>query len=265
MKRCSQMTGSKRSTGRERGVTMIETAVFLPLMLLIVFIILFLATLLNARSSLTAAVGSGARLGYTRARVQMDVNNNGAPEEMIGAVADWQRNSGSLAVAPQLLGLLASPEFQSEGQSVEAFLNVLTTATFPGFAFKELPSTYIYAQIYALQAMRDSVGDVRFPCNPGDPTMPQTAHDGPGCLACVPLRPPGAIDAYKGYDPDPAVFESQNRAGGFDTSWVGIRCSYRPSNAILGTVESLLGLVSGHTAASPMIISRSFFYDFPDA
>ncbi len=265
MRRCSEIIGIKMHGRGEGGVTMIETAVFLPLMLLIVFIILFLATLLNARSSLTAAVGSGARLGYTRAQVQMDANNNGTPEAMIGAVADWQKNGGSLAVAPQLLGLLSSTEFQSDGQSVEAFLNVLTAATFPGFAFKELPSTYIYAQIYALQAMRDSVGDVRFPCNPGDPTMPQTAHDGPGCLMCVPLRPPGSSGTYQGYDPDPAVFESLNRAGGFDTSWVGIRCSYRPSNAILGAVESLLGLLSGQAARSPMIISRSFFYDFPDA
>jgi hypothetical protein len=249
-----------RRRASERGATLLETALFIPFLLIIIYIVLFISTMLNARASLTAAIGSGVRLAYTRAQVRTVTGTNVDP--LIPAVAQFQNNNVSLRTSglTPLLTLRVDPE------SAGPFLDALTgrpERNYPGFDFRELPTSFIYAYIFILQSMRQSVGDIKFPCNPDeDDLSATTGSDGPGCLMCEPLHP-GGDGVYQGYDSNYGVFESQNRAGGFDTKWIGLECSYRPSNALIGPIERLLGFMGAGGSGSKMIITRRFIYDFP--
>src|SRR3990167_7360427 len=89
-----------------RGSVLLELALALPLFLMVVFIILFVAQAYAARTSLLSAV-STVRQAYTRGHSEL------VGSEIISEVQAWQRSGQQLPPLP-VQKLLASP---SEAQT----------------------------------------------------------------------------------------------------------------------------------------------------
>lgn len=206
-----------------RGVALLELVILAPLALLAAFIVLFLATFYNARSSLAQAVGT-ARLAFTRGQPQF-IDTIGQFQTPINTLQRWHDSAGALEPWSSLEGLL----FTANVDDPLGYHNSYSAQQFGNDIFN-MPLHYVYAQTYVLQSMLQSVGAgaVRFPCDPH-------AADGAGCLHCINEAPTAGQDV---------------------SEWIAIRCEYRPDGSIIAPISGLLNLISGGNAGMWIIEDR---------
>ncbi|MCB0339406.1 MAG: hypothetical protein KDD53_07370, partial [Bdellovibrionales bacterium] len=181
-----------------------------------------------------------------------------AGSDLIPEVSAWQSSLSPTPPAP-LDSLLATPDEASGAFGFGGYYDTQANAVLPGYSFADLPAHYIYAQVYVNQAMKQGVGAaVRFPC---DPNLP----DGAGCLGCRFLLPTNnPMDAFgnpQGPFDDPSVSGDvpnlANPNPNFNFNFVGIECSYRPSNVLMDPIVGLLQLLTGNAGASMIVMTRS--------
>ncbi len=238
------MIRTKRIYG-EHGATMVETALFLPIFLFCVFFALFLGFAYNAKSSLQYSVGS-VRLAFTRG----DSTRVGR-DDIISTVNDWRQGRANRLI--ELLTHNLAPADTNlnwyDHQAVQVFGN--NDAFGANLDFKSLDDRYIYAQIYTLQTMLQSVGDVKFPCDP-------TQADGSGCMRCWNLNPMSDntdLAAPPPLGPPPGSPD-------YNQLYVGIRCQYSIGGSLMKPLHALANLMSGSmNGYQPLVITQQRFFE----
>jgi len=209
---------------------MIETAIFMPLVLLGILFFIWLGVTFNARTSLEAAVPRSIMLAITRGvneRVGTDI------------IQDVQRWHDDPADVTDRLGKFLAKDVLFDPDALNYYQQHSTTV-FDNRALNEMPQEYIYAQLYVNEAMKQSVGSVvKYPC-----------AGQPGCLNCAFLNPT-TLDTITPYGDEPPRRK------------LGLECSYQLSSVLLDPIFSLLRLILGDAAIGPMIIRQRQFMDVP--
>lgn len=215
----------------ERGATLVELALSIPLLIAGIFIFIWIGTVWNARSALTYALGNATRLAITRG------NQDVVGGALISDIQSWvDGNSPS----PGLERLLSSP---SEVGTYQAFYNSSATNPVFGLNLDQMPAVYAYTLAYINETMRKSVGQgVRFPCDADAPP-----DVGEGCLSCTFLNPvQPKLNAS-----DPLVTWS---SGSPPVDRIMVECKYQPSILVLTPIVRLLSIVTGGSGSIPKIV-----------
>lgn len=234
------------------GATVVETVIFLPILLILVFFCYWLGVMSNTKAAFEVAVKHALYLAVTRSdplNVNLaDAATGGLPSGVIGDVTAWHTNGAGTPPPPsQLLPLLlsdgsASPNYgalwadPNYGQlytATNGTLSVIRNVN-AGSSLHLLPTSYTYALIYLYQTMRQAIGNtVRYPCDPNNPS------NGSGCLLCHFTDPTGAVGS----------FTAPANEGGH----IGLSCSFTPDTLIGNALRALFGLVSGSTSTTPFV------------
>lgn len=221
---------------KNRGATLVEFAIVFPFFVFFIFFIIYIVLIWNAKLAMQSSIANGVRLAFTRGDRSL-VGKDLIPD--IGAFA----TSG--AMSNRLTAMLSTPQ---EAPFALGYYNGMSFSIF-NRSFQSLPERYIYAMVYTMQGISAGVGEglMRFPCDPNQPVGVSQ-----GCVACKYLHP---------VTRDTTAGVPQMGAPDFDWSYLGIKCEYRPSNAIAGPVYGLLELLSPSSTFSSLIINaRGSFY-----
>lgn len=216
----------------EKGATIVETVIALPLFLAVFLFFIFIGIAYNAKTSLAQATGM-ARHAYTRGQSSL------VGSEIIQSVQDWQGGFvGSTYLPPaDVQALLSSPAESGSAFGAGGYYNSTTQTNYAGADFIDLPTPDIYALIYAYQSMLQSVGPtLRFPCDPN-------LANGSGCMRCRNINP-SEFDGSATLAP--TTF-------GFNTQFIGLQCEYRPSSIFVDPIVALLRVMIGNAAMAPLI------------
>lgn len=235
-----------RYRARRGGVTLIETAIGLPLFLAAVLIVVWLALTYNAESALSSAVGNAVRLAVTRGnRILMGFD----PQSAEGLIDPLEAFHLSGVWTPEVKRLLASGDRQDDAAAV---YDAWAAEVF-GVGLNQLPPQYLYALAYTNQYMRAGVGaGVRFPCDPGL----EPPRGGAGCMACRFINPDYSrargIGLYSPYD------------GAAPIDRFGMVCEYAPDLVLVRPILELLRPLAGGRALG-LRLRRQAFYNIPGA
>lgn len=214
---------------------------FLPLILLCIFLIIAIGVALNARGSLANGMTASLRLAHTRGdstRVGLDILpaiqtiHSGTPSEtarrLLTSLPDAERADG-LDLLDSCFGAVYNRSLRS------------------------LPNQYLYALVYLNQALAQSIGSsFRFPCLPPGANAPNgcggNADRNPGCGIC-----------YL-FDPDNPT--AQESGAPLRPDRIAIRCEYAPSSVFIDPIIKLLGLFGlGDTAGGIFTMRRERLFD----
>jgi hypothetical protein len=236
----------------ERGVSMIEAAIFLPLLFVAIFIVIGISVMANARMSLGSAMTEAARLAATRG----DIESMGAIQ-LIEPVGDYYSPGGSFDDISALI--------TSGGVNVndaESFFNRCLPFVYNSISqLEDLPPQLVYTMVYINQALRQSIGSsLKFPCVPpgGAPPSPSQSNCATnpgnpsanrGCVGCYLLHPELLNYVSISAAPNPRRF--------------AIRCEYSPSNVFLDPILRGLALLtgSGGSSAAGIVITRDTVFE----
>ncbi len=215
------------------GAAMLELAIAVPVLLLLLTAIMYLAHLMSARAAITTAVNS-VRIAATRAHMPV-------PTKVFQEIEGFNATGNA---SKHLQTLLASKElenaaFSTSGKnSYNDFLKDASQFPAPAPELMKLEKEDLISMIYAIGIVRQSLGNhVKTPCQE------------PGCLLCLPVPPPWA-DAPPGL---PSTFADKPVRAHF----AGIRCEYRPDGFISSVLNSLNGFMNpGSGDLSPIIFYR---------
>ena len=217
-----------------RGVTLVETAIFLPVVLLAIFIVIGVAVMLNARRSLSSALVESVRLANTRGNVAL------VGQSLIQPVSNYVSGGSFNSIA----SYISSPTLQST--EAEGFLNGCFGSVYE-LPLRQLPTQYIYTLIYMNKALQESIGGtLRFPCrvqggtNPGG-SCQAAPPPTPGCVACYLLNPTTLDLTPVSTPPDPNV--------------IALRCEYTPASLFMRSITGLLSLIGAGGGVSPFVVS----------
>lgn len=227
----------------QRGATMLELAIFMPLFLVVLFILIGTALIYNAKSALHVAVNN-VRYALTRGQSEL------VGSDIITDIQGWKA-APSTVPPGRLPDLLATPAEQADAFS-GGLLDKQTEIGFPSCSnsgggacqFVDLPASDIYAHVYVAQTLLQGVGAaVRIPCDPN-------AANGAGCVLCRSLNesefddtPSDPSDGAQPLDPS------------YNTNWIGIECQYRPSSVWIKPIEGMLALIGGGHAQHKLVIT----------
>ncbi|MBN8550318.1 MAG: hypothetical protein J0M12_13465 [Deltaproteobacteria bacterium] len=216
----------------QKGATLVETVIVLPLFLFGVLYFIWWAVTINERTALETGVGNAIRLAATRG------NPGLVRKKLISQVHAW--NEAGDGVAPTgyspVEELLIWPP--AAWNDVKLYFNDDMIAPLLGVEpllsapyFQKLPPEYIYTIIYVLQSLRQSIGNsIRFPCDPSAP-------DGAGCVLCKFLNPV-TLDSTPLTSNSPAPSEIPRRT-------IALECTYKPASHLLGPLRGMLSAISG--------------------
>ena len=164
----------------DRGATLLETAIFLPLGLVLILVLIWGGIFITSSASFDRWMTQAPRL-MTRGK------ESAMGKQMISQVQSWNASGG--AIPTDLLPLLTS---NVNASSAEDYLNGATMGVFAsgGIKFSDLPPEYIYAFVYLNQGLSEAIGPtVKFPCDPTASPAAATEDAGPGCVGCEFLNP----------------------------------------------------------------------------
>lgn len=246
----------KRERWAERsGVTLVETAILLPLTLAVMFIIIAIAVLFNARSSLSSGMSQALRLANTRANVAL------VGEKMLSPLNDYVDPNTQLASFSSIAELVSTNVSQADAA---AFLNTCFAAVYQ-LPLSDLPPQYLYTLAYLKQALAQSIGpSLKFPCVPpgGQPPSginqcqpPAPANRPAGCVSCYLLDP-------RDFDLDPSTPSSTSPPDPNPDRLI-MRCEYSPASIFIQPILSLLNLFSGGSSGggSSLTITRDRVFE----
>lgn len=228
---------------RVEGAAFVEFIFALPVFFLLITFFMWLAVLLNARTSLTLALGYATRLALTRA------DDARVGKDLILPVNDWIDNG---RVDESLARLLFADtkgadwaHYSSSNSSLSPVASVF------GESLQDMPKQYAYILIYIYESIRQSVGSsARFPCDPRNLDGTDDS-DGFGCVKCEFLHPQD--------------LSLENERYGLDVprTRARIRCEYKPDGVLSRLVSGMFGLVTGSSRAldANLIITRTTFFD----
>ncbi len=227
------------------GATLVEIAIALPLFMFGILVMLWLGIALNAKASLTFALGNSLRLATTRA----DANLTGA--DLIQALHDWHADSSMSPSTVQKY--LASPDRYDDfyayygTESLRYFRNGASNIT-----LHDVPLEYVYALVYMNEAMRQSTGSaLRYPCDPAG----AGSEDGSDCLLCVFLNP-DINQAYTTLDVSSVPLNPKQ---------IALECSYQPNQFLLSPLMGMLrAMTNNPNAANALILKRRAFIEIGD-
>lgn len=211
----------KVSTISEKGATLVELAIVLPVILAIILFTLWAGVMYNAKSALASGMQNAVRLGLTRGNQALGANvltqlnvYNGGP-----VPTDLLATSGLESIAPVHYATEAQDTFGANA--------------FNGFGAL-YPKPYLYSLAYTHAALRESISDsLRYPCNQ------------PGCVRCH------NVNNY--LHSTPALWPNINR------SFVAVECEYFPDNTLFAPLQGLLELITGDSVAEFSVTSRKIF------
>lgn len=232
------------------GATMIETAILLPLVLLIFFFMIWLGVMSNTQGIFKQSVGNALMLASTRGDVLLMRKDiipefatwvSGPPPREIRNLLAWDKAPVTSWSAPASWG--SSPESVMQNITLK---NVRLAGNASPPSINAMPERYIYTLIYIYQSLRQGIGnELRYPCadiNASTPDDYLSQSTFAGCLVCR-------------FD-DPA---NGNNLFNVDTSNVQkikISCYFRPNETILRPLASLIDIVSKTTGAgsNPLVM-----------
>ncbi len=225
----------------ERGVSFVEAAIFLPLILIGIFIIISISVTLNARGALSTGMTDALRLAHTRG----DTTVIGG--EILPAISAL-RNGATSEIARSLLTSLPP----AERESGMRYLNGCFGAVY-NRPLDALPPEHLYTLVYLNQALAQSIGpSFRFPCLPPGSNAPsackQTVEPRTGCAVCYLIDPD---------DPD-----ASSASAPLSSERIAIRCEYTPAGVFIDPILALfktLGL--GDSVGGYFTLKRDRYFD----
>ena len=266
----------RKGASAQVGAITVEAAVILPLFLLVVFFVITIGLMLNARTAIRLATTNGSRLAYTRGATELV-----GPNVRFGNMArDWILNQApaapSGANAP-LLPLLATPGMQSKAFGPTGWYMTQWNAVLgAGGNPQVVPERYVLALVYAHAELLQSIGGVQFPCDPRGPTA---TNDGPGCARCLNLNASSRDRCLSGlhWDGQACVSTPIPISGGglrqpqgapgvnilsasYSREFVGLYCEYAPSDLLITSIYNLISILTAGNASRPTFISESRGY-----
>jgi len=230
----------QRRSNQDAGISLLETALFLPLLLLIIFIMVWLGVILNARASLSAGMSDVLRSAATRGDSRL------MGQDLLRVVKEFRAAPNSAEALAGLTPYISAPPARDP---VEYFNKCFATEVFRGTRLADLPPQYLYALIYLSEALKLSLGPAaRFPCwagpKTGAPVGCTEEPRGPGCVSCR-LMNPDTLDFQQADGPPPP-------------DRIALECRYEPSSFITDPVVRLLSLFSP-SAGGFYLVQRRFF------
>lgn len=234
---------SRKVCRSERAATMIETAILLPLILFLIFLVIWIGISFHEKAALRSALGTGIRLAATRGDRLLMHSTSG----VIPRIQEWVNNACPGVISPPFEldpvleynipgGSTWGGDYYNDGHPGKGALRVFS-AYFGGHGQVSLhcmPPSYIFALIYIHESIRQSVGSsVKYPCDPFTDPEPE------GCVGCFFLNP----DNF-----DQSDYEVGGVLAPPPTDRVAIQCDYRPSNFLLGPMTGLLRMMVGGSA-----------------
>jgi len=226
---------SKRLSRSIRGASMVETALFLPLILLSVFIIIAVGVALNARAALSSGMTEALRLAHTRG------NSTRMGTDILPAIESVHIGNPSES-ALRILTSLPDNERLSGYYLLDSCFARMYDNELPG-----LKNQHLYSLVYLNQALAQSIGpSFRFPCLPPGATPPQGCDNGrprlPGCAMC--------------YLFDPEYPEAETASSSLSPDRIAIRCEYAPSSIFLDPIVRLLSVFGLENSAGGIFTIR---------
>lgn len=249
----------------QRGATLVMIVLGMPIFLALVFMLVWLPQLLNARSTFTFAVAQGGRLAATRGNPVLTGFDPDLNEGLIQNIHTWQ--AAGICGGSDADWALVKDYYGSEGQYQTAalldhFYNGAGTAEVMGGQFCTLPVEYLYAIAYINQVMRESLGEnsVRFPCNPYVDAPP---YNGDRCLFCKFMNPQFAAH-FMGGGGGGGTSPWDTYSGAPPQDRYGIMCFYAPPESIATFILRLLNtVVGGSGEVERIVFRRQIYYDLP--
>lgn len=237
---------------------MVEVILALPVVFAAVFFALWYSYATNAKAALDSAVPVALRLAVTRGAgattpgsfsagqyplldaffADNNCSGDGCSQEEIKAIfwnesPDIPRSSTAAAIVNHHILLSKPPAVPGGSSHGTSYIFDLVAHNFSndGPSTRGLPRTYLYALVYTLIALKQSVGNtVRYPCDPEDTTKASRIYD--GCLICDFLNPTGLAEAKWDTSPVPE-------------NAIRMRCRYRPRSMFVGPLLHFLGRATG--------------------
>ncbi len=213
------------------GAVLLETALALPVMLLIIWLLIWLSSYIFAQATLSDAVSMGARLGVVQAR--QDLMNR----PFLSGLSEWQEaylGPGSQEPGGRLQSFLV------HGAPVDFSLYDSYTTAALGVKFQQVPASYIVTIMLINEAMRLGVGNIRYPCDP-------RGASGDGCLLCKfgqgssgSSGTTGSGGPSHGHEPpsgqpaEPLTWQAMMKT-------MEIQCDYAPTSTALRASTQILG------------------------
>lgn len=246
----------------EQSAQMVETAIMFPIFLCLIMLIIFMAVVSNARTSLRYAVTNAVRLAYTRGNLVLNAAGGGSPQ-LVASIANWAQTCSQ--PVPNLFyknnNYPPAPGF-NDPAAASAFYNSNHGTSLAGWIGPDvLPNQFctsaglltpqqfgnqlarFYSLIYAYQAIDESIGQAHYPCQGN-----QNGIGAPGCAACVSVNPNTVANSPLG---------SQCAA---DTTRIAIRCVYWIDNVIVRPVQAIINLMTGTNNNDFLRITKTAWY-----
>jgi len=254
----SKVRDKEKRRRQTAGATMLETALILPLVLVIAFGLMYLSSAFNAKLSLKWAVGQAVRLAITRGDIRrVGMRIIPSLSDFTGLYAPRIHSftfSEATDQAKTLLSYQVPYNDAIQFYDTRLFEPFQRDAHFDGNLNNSYP-TFLYAIAYANETMRQSLGmSVKYPCDP-DGSGP---NDGPGCFMCQFLNP-DTMD-LTGYV---SVADVVGRAQiiGPPIYKIALRCSYRPMSPFLQPISGLLRVFvpnQGNFLSRTMTVTKNY-------
>lgn len=223
----------RRRYQRQYGGALIELTIALPVLLILLSAVIYVAHLMSARAAIVTAVNS-VRIAATRAN--LPISTKVFQEiESFHATGNASQRLKTLLASNGLENAAFSP---SGKNSYNDFLKNESQFPAPAPAFMKLEKEDLISMVYAISIVRQSLGEhVKTPCQE------------PGCLLCLPTPPPWA-DASPGQTSTISTKPARAR-------FAGIRCEYIPDGFIFNMISSLLKLLDPNAEdLSPVTFRR---------
>ena len=253
----------RKSITFQNANVILEVVIILPLFLLGLFLVIWIAYISNARASLGSAVENAARLAGTRGKPGLYQGEAISSYDFLrsGAIKalDEYHLSRSIPSDQKRRELLT---YKVEGHHFAEFYDGYVKTVFEPIGIEklsDLPAHYSYALAYAARAMRMSVGEsIRYPCDPYDTN---DSKQGEYCLLCRPVNPVTKDDTPF----DPADYPNEDETIIFRR--LALRCDYKPGGFVVKPIMAMFNLLrrEGDGEGGDFVFSQYTYFDSYEA
>jgi len=146
--------------------------------------------------------------------------------------------------------LATAGEYRTAFDAHPNYYDSMVESEFPGKRLADLPEKSLYALVYVGQILQQSLGGIRYGCDP----YGLNSHD---CAACIIKNP-------SRYDETPLDPTDGPQLGDveFNEGFIGLQCNYHPDLRLLGFIELLLRITTNSGNPAPIVFSKEMFFDF---